>query len=54
MPKIKYVDHNLRASSLRQIEQANEIINEYKRLGYGLSLRQLFYQFVSRDLIANT
>jgi hypothetical protein len=54
MPKIQYVEHNLRASSLRQIEQANEIIDEYKRMGYGLSLRQLFYQFVSRDLIANT
>lgn len=54
MPKIKYVEHNFREASLRQIEQANEIIAEYKSMGYGLSLRQLFYQFVSRDFIANT
>lgn len=36
------------------IAQANEIIEDYKRQGYTLTLRQLYYQFVSRDLIENT
>jgi hypothetical protein len=35
------------------IEKANEIIAEYQRQGFTLTLRQLYYQFVSRDLIKN-
>jgi hypothetical protein len=35
------------------IEQANEIIYEYQTDGLKLTLRQLYYQFVSRALIAN-
>jgi len=35
------------------IEQANEIIEEYVAQGYTLTLRQLYYQFVSRDLLSN-
>lgn len=31
------------------IDQANEIIEVYQGDGYDLSLRQLYYQFVSRD-----
>jgi hypothetical protein len=33
------------------IDQANAIIEEYAAEGYTLSLRQIFYQFVSRDLL---
>jgi hypothetical protein len=32
---------------------ANIIINEYERQGYNLTLRQLYYQFVARDIIPN-
>jgi hypothetical protein len=32
--------------------QANEIIAEYATQGYDLTLRQLYYQFVSRDLVS--
>lgn len=35
------------------IRQANAIIAEYMAAGYKLTLRQLYYQFVSRDLIPN-
>ncbi len=35
------------------IELVNEIINEYQQAGYILSLRQLYYQLVSRDIIPN-
>jgi hypothetical protein len=53
MPKIVYVEKHFSASSLALIEQANAIIAEYAAQGFDLTLRQLFYQFVSRDLIAN-
>ena len=36
------------------IVTANEIIEEYQEQGFSLTLRQLYYQFVSRDIIANT
>lgn len=42
------------AKRLATIEQANTIIADYRRQGYILTLRQLYYQFVSRDLIENT
>jgi len=32
------------------IEQANEIITEYMADGYELTVRQLYYQFVARDM----
>ena len=48
-----FVTINFTQDSLDLIQQANTIIGEYQRQGYRLSLRQLYYQFVSRDLIAN-
>jgi hypothetical protein len=53
MPKIKYRDQKFSASSLGLIEKANEIISEYEGQGFQLTLRQLYYQFVARDLIPN-
>jgi hypothetical protein len=49
-----FQEFNFRADTLRVIEQANEIINLYDAQGYTLTLRQLYYQFVSRDLLQNT
>jgi len=54
MPKIEYINKRFRASSLEMIDQANEILIEYEAQGFDLTLRQLYYQFVSRDLISNT
>lgn len=54
MPLIKYVDIRFSSSSKILIEKANQIIAEYRGQGYELTLRQLYYQFVSRDLIENT
>lgn len=54
MPTIAYVSKVFRASSLAVIEKANEILAEYGRQGYVLTLRQLYYQFVARGLIPNT
>jgi hypothetical protein len=53
LPRIKYEDVRLSAARLAVIRQANEIIEEYAAQGYDLTLRQLYYQFVSRDLIPN-
>lgn len=44
----------LRNSTLVLISQANEILEHFTEKGYTLTLRQLYYQLVSRDLIPNT
>lgn len=53
MPKIVYIQKKFRAATLRAIEQANAIIEEYQAAGYSLALRQLYYQMVARVLIPN-
>src|SRR5262249_21694061 len=53
MPKIAYVPKTFRGSSQTLIDRANQIIADYLAQGYRLTLRQLYYQFVSRDLIPN-
>jgi hypothetical protein len=53
MPKIEYVPKNFSKTSLDIIEKANEIIDEYQADGLELTLRQLYYQFVSRGIIPN-
>lgn len=53
MPNITYVSKRFSAGSQAIIEQANEIIEDYATQGFDLTLRQLYYQFVSRGLIAN-
>lgn len=52
--KIEYIEKRFTEASCSIINQANKIINEYAADGLRLTLRQLYYQFVSRDLIANT
>lgn len=52
--KICYIEKNFAQGSLAIIDQANEIIEDYRGQGYDLTLRQLYYQFVSRGLLENT
>ncbi|MEE9371104.1 MAG: hypothetical protein V3W45_06500 [Sedimentisphaerales bacterium] len=54
MARIAYQDINFRGKSLQVIEMANSIIAEYQAEGYDLTLRQLYYQFVARDIIPNS
>ena len=54
MPFIAYVPKRFQAKSERLIIQANEILAEYAELGLDLTLRQLYYQFVARDVIPNS
>ena len=44
---------NFRPATRLVIDQANVIIDEYQQAGFTLTLRQLYYQFVSRGLIPN-
>jgi hypothetical protein len=53
VPKIKYKELNLQPSTLKLVKTCNEIIAEYQAQGFTLTLRQLYYQLVSRDIIAN-
>ncbi len=45
---------NPKAATLEVVAQANAIIADYAAQGFSLTLRQLYYQFVARDLIPNT
>ena len=54
MPKIQYESKNFRPAALELIRKANEIIKDYDAQGFSLTLRQLYYQFVSRGWIPNT
>ena len=49
----KFIEHRFQANTRAVIMQANVIIDEYKKQGFAMTLRQLYYQLVSRDLMAN-
>ncbi len=53
MPKICYVRKEFGGKRRDAIKKANEIIESYKLQGYELTLRQLYYQFVSLGFIDN-
>lgn len=53
MPKICYTKRDFSGASLATIERANQILEDYAAQGYDLTLRQLYYQFVSRSIIPN-
>lgn len=48
-----YVERRFSQDSLDIIGRANDIIAEYQAQGLGLTLRQLYYQFVARGLLPN-
>jgi hypothetical protein len=50
----KYADIRLRGSSISLIGTVNTILAEYEAQGLVLTVRQIYYQLVSRNLIANT
>jgi hypothetical protein len=54
MPLIKYIDRKFSEETLQTIALARQIITQYEGYGMTLTLRQLYYQMVSRDVIANT
>jgi hypothetical protein len=48
-----YIEKDFNASSLLVINQANAVLEEYRAMGYVLTLRQLYYQLVARGHIEN-
>jgi hypothetical protein len=54
MPRIAYVEKNFRPATLDLIETADAIVGEYRQQGFSLTLRQLYYQMVARDIIPNS
>lgn len=50
MAKIFYKDTRFRKPVLNIIAQTDAIIREYQAQGFDLTLRQIYYQFVTRDL----
>lgn len=53
MAKQAYIHKRFNPSSLKLIEVINGIVVEYQRQGFVLTVRQLYYQLVARDVIAN-
>lgn len=53
MPREAFIERRFSDGSVALIEHANVIIAEYQAQGFTLTLRQLYYQFVSRDLLQN-
>jgi hypothetical protein len=54
MPKICYVDKKFNPEHLGLIRTANAIVADYQAQGFDLTLRQVYYQMVARDIIPNT
>lgn len=52
--KEQFITKNFGAPALRMLEQINAILDDYRRQGFDLSLRQLYYQLVSRNIVPNT
>lgn len=53
MPKIEYKPKKFRKDSLLLIDLVNQVIEDYESQGYSLTLRQVYYQMVARDIISN-
>ncbi len=50
MPHIEYIDKNFGSTALHIISMAVGVLDEYKAQGFTMTLRQLYYQFIARDL----
>lgn len=51
---LEYVPYNPSPASLILIDRCNTILEDYSKQGYSLTLRQLYYQLVAKDIIPNT
>lgn len=51
--KISYLSKNLGQETLHRIDQATTIIDEYQAQGFTLTVRQIYYQFITKNWIPN-
>jgi hypothetical protein len=49
-----FVPKNFSKTSEYVIQIADQILTEYRGLGYRLSLRQLYYQMIARDVLPDS
>lgn len=54
MSKICFLPKNFKPETLEVISIADKIVTGYAKMGYRMTLRQLYYQFVGKNLIPNT
>lgn len=54
MPKISYEQKKLSVESLKIVDLSEQICASYAAKGYDLTLRQLYYQLVTRNVFPNT
>jgi hypothetical protein len=52
--KIQFIQKKFSPPSQRIIELSDQILTEYRKQGYRLSLRQLYYQMIARDLLPDS
>ena len=52
--KEKFITKRFADKSLAMLSEVQKILSGYETQGYDLSLRQLYYQLVSRNLVENT
>lgn len=53
MSYVCYIEKNFNAANSNLIDYMNVVIRDYQRQGYDLTVRQLYYQLVARDVIPN-
>lgn len=51
--KLAFRNQKITPARAAQIQRANDILEEYAEQGYRLTLRQLYYQLVARDMVPN-
>ena len=49
-----FVHKDFRPSTLETIRQVNKVVSKYQAQGYDLTVRQVYYRLVAKDLIPNT
>lgn len=49
MPKIAYVENRFQKTTLKVIENANKIIDDWQAKGFKLTVRQIYYRFIALD-----
>ncbi len=54
MPKIEYVPRRFKPAVKAIITHANVVIDDYVKQGFVLTLRQLYYKFIAKDLFPET
>lgn len=52
--KMQFINKKFSKTSETIIEQANEILNRYRAMGYKLTVRQLYYQFIQLDILPDS